>query len=243
MRHIALEIAYDGSGYSGWQTQDNAVTIQGVIEEKLSQIAQQRLRLSVAGRTDARVHAVGQIASFKSSLTLSEHTLQRALNALLPMDIRINRVFEVCDKFHPRYSARGRWYRYLISNAPVPVPFLKSYALWVSRRLHTGLLNKYSERIIGSHDFTSFATLEEEEVAVRDVYQCKCTRWRDFVVLDIIANSFLRKMVRTIVGTFLELEKEGAHPERVGEILSGCSRSTAGTTASPLGLYLMKVYY
>jgi tRNA pseudouridine38-40 synthase len=243
MRHIALEIAYDGSGYSGWQIQDNALTIQGVIEEKLSQIAHERLRLSVAGRTDAKVHAVGQIASFRSSLNLSERTMQRALNALLPKDIRINRVFEVSGAFHPRFSARGRWYRYLISNVSVPIPFLKNYALWMSRSLRTDLLNEYSERIIGSHDFTSFATLEEDEVAVRDVYHCKFRRWEDFVVLDIVANGFLRKMVRTIVGTFLKLEKEAAHPERVDEILSGRSRSIAGMTASPLGLYLMKVYY
>jgi tRNA pseudouridine38-40 synthase len=243
MRHIALEIAYDGSRYSGWQIQDDTVTVQGVIEEKLREISREKPRLAVAGRTDAGVHAVGQIASFRSTLTLPEERLRRALNSMLPKDIRIYRVFTVPEDFHPRYSARRRWYRYLISTAPVAVPFLRNYALWSRRALRTDLLNGYAVRLLGSHDFTSFATLEAGETAIRDVYHCVFVRSHEFVILDIVANSFLRKMVRTIVGTFLQLEKEGSHPERVEEILSARDRETAGMTAPSRGLYLMKVYY
>ena len=243
MRHIALEIAYDGSRYSGWQIQKNAVTIQGIIEETLGELTQEKVRLSVAGRTDARVHAVGQIASFHSNLSLSVEQLHRALNSMLPKDIRIYRVFEVSADFHPRYSAKRRWYRYIISNVPVLVPFLKNYALWVRRSIQLELLNGYAKRIVGCHNFTSFASIEEEEVPVREVYHCTFSRSADFVILDVVANSFLRKMVRTIVGTFLELEKQDAQPERVDEMIRARDRSVAGMTAYPFGLYLMKVFY
>lgn len=243
MRHIALEIVYDGTRYSGWQIQNNAVTIQGVIQEKLQEITQEPLRMRVAGRTDAKVHALGQIASFKTNCRMTEEQIKCALNSMIPKDIRVFRVFEVPISFHPRYSAKKRWYRYIISNVPEPIPFFKNYTLWVRRNINISLLNEYSEGIIGIHDFTSFATLDAGESPVREVLECMVSRKNDFIILDITANSFLRKMVRTIVGTFLELEKEGAKSERLTEILNARDRSEAGKTAYPGGLYLVKIFY
>jgi len=243
MRNIVLEIAYDGTPYSGWQIQNNAVTIQGIIEDKLQEIIQEQVRVLVAGRTDAKVHALGQIASFKTNCRISDEQIKCALNSMIPRDIRVLRVFEVPMSFHPRYSAKKRWYRYIISNGPEPIPFFKNFALWIRRSINIALLNEYSDRIIGVHDFTSFATLEDRESPEREVYECSVTRKNDFIILDIVANSFLRKMVRTIVGTFLELEKEQAGPERVTEILKAKDRSAAGKTAYPGGLYLVKIFY
>ena len=243
MRNIVLEIAYDGTPYSGWQIQNNAVTIQGIIEDKLQEITQEQVRVLVAGRTDAKVHALGQIASFKTNCRISEEQIKCALNSMIPRDIRIFRVFEVPMSFHPRYSAKKRWYRYIINNGPEPIPFFKNFALWIRRSINIALLNEYSDRIIGVHDFTSFATLVDRESTEREVYECSVTRKNDFIILDIVANSFLRKMVRTIVGTFLELEKEHAGPERVTEILKAKDRSAAGKTAYPGGLYLVKIFY
>ncbi len=238
-----LEIAYDGTPYSGWQIQNNAVTIQGIIEDKLQEITQEPVRVLVAGRTDAKVHALGQIASFKTNCRITDKQIKCALNSMIPRDIRVFRVFEVPMSFHPRYSAKKRWYRYIISNGAEPIPFFKNFALWIRGSINVALLNEYSERLIGVHDFTSFATLEDGESPEREVYECSVTRKNDFIILDIVANSFLRKMVRTIVGTFLELEKEHAGPERVTEILKAKDRSEAGMTAYPGGLYLVKIFY
>ncbi len=243
MRHIALEIAYDGMHYSGWQIQNNAVTVQGVFQDVMYEILKGRPKIKVAGRTDAGVHALGQIVSFKSQCRMTEEQLGYALNSKLPKDIRILRVFEVPVKFHPRYSAQKRWYRYIISNAKVLLPFFKNYTLWVKRGINTLLLNEYCKEIIGTHDFTSFATLQIGDVPLRRVFECDFTRKDDFVILDIIANGFLRKMVRTIVGTFLELEKRNEKPERVSDILQAKNRGEAGKTEFPGGLYLVKVFY
>ena len=243
MRHIALEISYDGTSYAGWQIQKNAVTVQSVIQDTLGEILKKKQRLKFAGRTDAGVHAIGQIASFESESRMTKKEFHCALNSKLPDDIRIIRVFEVPMSFHPRYSAKKRWYRYIVNDAPVLFPFFNNYTLWTNRKLDVILQNKYCRKITGSHDFTSFATVEIDEVPYREVYQCQCYRKNDFVIFDIIANSFLRKMVRTIIGTFLRLERLAEKPERVSEILQARDRELAGQTANPGGLYLVKVFY
>jgi tRNA pseudouridine38-40 synthase len=243
MRRIALEIAYDGTGYSGWQVQDNAKTVQETIEKTLSEIVKEKQRLKVAGRTDAGVHALGQVASFDTKSGMSNSEVYRAINSNLPADIRVLKVNDVSMDFHPRYSAQKRWYRYIIHRSQNPVPFFRNYSLWVMRDIEISLLSAYCEKLIGSHDFTSFATLEVDETPVRRVFECSFLRKNDFISLDIVANSFLRKMVRTIVGTFLELERKGERPERVTEILRARNRSKAGMTVYPGGLYLVKVFY
>lgn len=239
----AFEVAYDGSAYAGWQVQNNALTIQGVIEDCLEKVLKKRVRITYAGRTDAGVHAIGQVIAFDIQSAMTGEQFVRALNSLLPLDIRMMRALEVVPHFHPRYTARARWYRYLIWNGKELVPFFRNYALWINRRLDLSLIGDYGARIVGEHDFTSFATVEEGEISVRRVVSCEVRRQRDFVVIDVVANSFLRKMVRTIVGTFLRLEGEGASPERVDEILSCENREAGGETAFAGGLYLARVFY
>jgi len=243
MRNIILTIAYDGSNYSGWQIQKNAVTIQEIVQQLLEKIVKHNIKMRVAGRTDAGVHAVGQVASFKTKSKMNSGEFKEAMNSLLPSDIRIMEVEDKDDNFHPRYRAIRRWYRYIIYNADVHSPFFKNYVLWLKREIDVDLLSQYCKRIIGDHDFTSFAVMEEGRSPIRKIYECEVKRKGDFIVLDITANSFLRKMVRSIIGTFLELEKNHKNPEELDRIMLAKERRLTGKTACPYGLYLMKVYY
>ena len=238
-----LTISYDGTNYSGWQIQKNAITVQGVIQGVLENIVQHNIRMRVAGRTDTGVHAVGQVASFKTTSRIAPENFKEALNSMLPPDIRIIAVDEMDESFHPRYSAIKRWYRYIIYNADVPSPFFRNYSFWIRRKIDLELINLYCEKIYGEHDFTSFAMIEKEKSPVRVVYNCEAKRRGDFILIDIVANSFLRRMVRSIVGTFLELERNNKKPDEIERILLAKERKLAGQTAYPCGLYLMKVYY
>jgi tRNA pseudouridine38-40 synthase len=239
----AFEVAYDGTDYAGWQIQDNARTIQGVIEDALKRVLKQRVRIAYAGRTDAGVHALGQVISFETESGMTGEQFVRALNALLPTQIRIMRQLSVADGFHPRYSASSRWYRYIIWNGEELVPFFRNYALWLNRRIDLERLRAYSRRIIGEHDFTSFATVRNGETPIRRVMRCEVHRMNDFIVFDIEANSYLRKMVRTLVGTFLSLEYRNGPPERIDAMLEAKDREAGGETAFAGGLYLARVFY
>jgi tRNA pseudouridine38-40 synthase len=243
MRNVALEIAYDGTAYSGWQLQNNAVTVQGVVEEALIRTGTASPRLRVAGRTDAGVHALGQVASFFTGSGMTPREYQLALNSLMPFDVRVLGARDAPSSFHPRFSARKRWYRYLVYNGDTLNPFFRNYALWLARGVNLGLLGEYAKRIVGRHDFTSFASLEPGDDPVREVYSCEVTKKNDFIIFDITANGFLRKMVRTLVGTFFELEKQEAEAGRITGIFRARNREKAGSTVFPGGLYLMKVFY
>jgi tRNA pseudouridine38-40 synthase len=243
MRNVALEIAYDGTAYAGWQLQNNAVTVQGVVEEALDRTGTASPRLRVAGRTDAGVHALGQVASFFTESGMTPREYQLALNSLMPFDVRVLGARDAPPSFHPRFSARKRWYRYLVYNGDTLTPFFRNYALWLARGVNLSLLGEYAKRIVGVHDFTSFASLEAGDDPVREVYSCDVTKKNDFIIFDITANGFLRKMVRTLVGTFFELEKQETVPERITGVLRARDRQEAGSTVYPGGLYLMKVFY
>ena len=243
MRNVVLNIAYDGTNYCGWQIQKNAITIQGVIQKLIENIVQHNIKMRVAGRTDTGVHAVGQVASFKTTSRISDQEFKDALNSMLPPDIRIMDVNDRDEKFHPRYSAIKRWYRYIIYNKDVPSPFFRNYSFWIKREIDVELLNRYCEKILGEHDFTSFAMIEDGSSPIRMVYECEVKRKGDFILFDIVANSFLRRMVRSIVGTFLDKERNKKEPEEIERILLARERKLAGQTAYPCGLYLMKVYY
>lgn len=243
MKSIAMDVCYDGTRYSGLQVQENGTTIQGLIEDALARITSRTVRIRYAGRTDAGVHAVGQVITFHTDGSMSAGQFHAALNSLLPLDIRIMGARDVPPEFHPRYDAKKRWYRYLINTAPQRIPFFNDYALWIPRKLDTGLLKCYCACVRGEHDFSSFASLEKGDNPVRSVYECSIGVRNDFVHIDITGNSFLRKMVRTIVGTFLELEKRNESPQNIEEMLHARDRGRAGSTAFAGGLYLMKVFY
>lgn len=243
MRHIALELAYDGTHFSGWQIQRNERTVQGVMEKALGTILKGHVGLNAAGRTDTGVHALGQVASFRAETRMTEEELKRALNSMLPKDIRIRGVYEVEMSFHPRYSAEKRWYRYIIDTASWASPFFRNYSLWIGRKPDLSLLNEYCKRIVGIHDFRSLSSVEPGKSCVREVFHCEFIQKDDFLIFDIIANSFLRKMVRMIIGTFLELERVRVSSARVDEVLGERDKRRRGKTACPGGLYLVKVFY
>jgi tRNA pseudouridine38-40 synthase len=243
MRNVSLDVSYDGTSYSGWQIQNNALTIQGVIEAGLATVVKEKVRITYAGRTDAGVHALGQVIAFKTDTSMTGEQFKYALNALLPQDIRVMEAHEASLSFHPRYSALRRWYRYIIWNGRDAVPFFNNYALWIKRSVDISRFETYCRMIIGTHNFTSFATVGTHENPIRRIFECAMKKKGDFIVFDIIANSFLRKMVRTIIGTFLELEREKVSPKAVDEILRAEDRRIAGETAFAGGLYLAKVFY
>ncbi len=243
MRNIAIEFSYDGTGYYGVQYQREVPTVQGVMEEALARITKERVRLKISGRTDTGVHAVGQVGSFITRSKMSPWEFKIALNSELPQDIRVNLASEMPMDFHPRYSAIKRWYRYIIYNSRTQSPFIRNHAVWIPFELDLGLLNSYAREIIGTHDFSAFATVERGDLPLRTVYEARFIRKGDFVIFDIIGRSFLRKMVRTLVGTFLYLEKHKVSPVRVREILLSRDRKQAGDSAKPYGLYLYKIFY
>jgi tRNA pseudouridine38-40 synthase len=242
-RTFALEVCYDGTAYAGLQVQENAVTVQGVIEDALGVILKRPVRICYAGRTDAGVHAMGQVLSVRTPGRMQPGQMQAALNALLPNDIRVLTAREEKPGFHPRYDAVKRWYRYLIDWHDVRIPFFYRYSHWVPRRPDAGVLSAYGRSILGDHDFTSFAVLEPGQNPFRSVYEWEVSERDRFVIIDIVGNAFLRKMVRTLVGTFLELERNGEPAGKVEEILQRRNRPAAGQTAYAGGLYLMKVFY
>ncbi|MFW6180648.1 MAG: tRNA pseudouridine(38-40) synthase TruA [Spirochaetota bacterium] len=242
-RTIALELCYDGSRFHGLQVQHGVLTIQGLVEEALERIVGRHVRIRFAGRTDAGVHAMGQVVSFTCASRMDPGAFRAALNALLPPDIRVLRGWEAPPGFHPRYDAAARWYRYLIDWHPERIPFFFRYSLWVHREPDLDLLRSYGEQVVGEHDFTSFATLERGENPRRAVFECRMRGKDRFLAIDIVGNAFLRKMVRTLVGTFLELERERQPARAVADILHRKDRAAAGQTAYAGGLYLMKVFF
>jgi tRNA pseudouridine38-40 synthase len=242
-RNIALELCYDGSRYHGLQVQHGALTIQGLVEAALERVVKRPARIRFAGRTDAGVHAMGQVVCFRCRSRMTPGAFRAALNSLLPPDIRVLRGWDAPPEFHPRYDAVARWYRYLIDWHAERIPFFYRYSLWVRRQPDLELLRSYGEQVVGEHDFTSFATLERGENPRRAIFECSMRARDSFLAIDILGNAFLRKMVRTLVGTFLELERERRPAREVADILKRKNRSAAGQTAYAGGLYLMKVFF
>ena len=158
----AFELCYDGTAYAGWQVQENAQTIQGVIESSLEAMLKRHVRITYAGRTDAGVHAIGQVMSFTCDSNMTGEQFKRALNALIPQDIRIMKPLVVEEDFHPRYNARARWYRYIMWNGRETVPFFRNYSLRLDREVDISRLRSYGKRIVGEHNFASFASLVQD---------------------------------------------------------------------------------
>lgn len=255
MRRICLTLQYDGTAYSGWQVQASGVTIQGLLQDSLYRLTGERVNVIGAGRTDAGVHAIEQIAAFDSGSGLHVDVMKRALNAMLPRDIRVEGVSEAERDFHPRYSAQSKRYVYHIANMEdVPV-FMRRYVWWVRFPLDAGAMGAASASLVGNHDFTSFrgsgcgAKSPVRKVSCLEVERSSYaiflfTKFHgEFIRVSIEANAFLRHMVRNIVGTLVEVGRGRIDPERMKGILEARERRAAGPTAPPNGLFLEKVIY
>jgi tRNA pseudouridine38-40 synthase len=247
-RTLKLTLAYDGTDFAGWQIQPAARTVQGTVQSILARITGEPVKLVGSGRTDAGVHALGQVASFETSSAHACGVFYRALNADLPDDITVVSVDEAPAGFHARGSARRKRYRYVIHDSGVHDVFARRYCWQLPYALDERAMQRAAESILGTHDFSSFETAgSERESSVRTVFAVDVSRSladRPFEVhLEIEADGFLYNMVRAIAGTLVQVGR-GARPEQwVGEALAARSRSAAGPTAPPQGLFLLWVRY
>ncbi|TFG64767.1 MAG: tRNA pseudouridine(38-40) synthase TruA [Spirochaetales bacterium] len=245
MRNIRLTIAYDGTDFCGWQVQKNGRTVQETIEKALEKLHKHPVFLHGAGRTDSGVHATGQTASFISDAeNIPPGKFNLALNSILPKDVRITGSGEVHPSFHARFSAVARTYHYYLYPSGVRHPVLRNYCWQVKRQFNLPLLNDYAARLVGQHDFTAFSgPRNEDKSPFRNIHAASFFPMNGFTVFSITGNAFLWKMVRSIIGTLLELEYKKAGPDRVREIIESGNRALAGSTAPATGLYLHKVSY
>ena len=242
MRTLVLKIEYDGTGFLGWQLQSEGRTVQGVLEEAIRTILQAGLRMTAAGRTDAGVHATGQVVHFRTDSDLVVDRLKKGLNGVLPPDVRVLEAAQVADDFHARFSAVGRRYVYRITRRPSA---LRRHHAWhVAYPLDVGAMRRASAALVGRHDFTSFCqAASSADGTMCEVRELDWIEEGDELRLRIEANRFLHHMVRTIVGTAVDIGR-GRWPEQVmAEMLEAKDRRAAGANAPAHGLCLEAVRY
>jgi tRNA pseudouridine38-40 synthase len=242
MRVIRLVVGYDGTDFCGWQRQLGDRTVQGELEEALTRLAGKRIPVVGAGRTDAGVHALGQVASFRTALDLGEAELLRALNSLLPRDVRVSSVRTAPPAFDARKSARSKIYQYRIYNGPQVSPFLFRYVLHWPGRLDFGKMAEAARLFKRKADFTAFSSNRLLQ-PVRRVTRSDLRKKGPEIVYTIEAEGFLRYMVRAIVGTLLEVGRRRVEPQAIEDLFRQKKRSLASPTAPAKGLCLIKVVY
>ena len=242
MFNYKFSIQYDGTRYSGWQIQDNALTVQEVISGSIQKILQAEVKLIGSGRTDAGVHALGQVANFITDKELETSKFKYSLNAVLPDDIAIDSIDLVDEQFHSRFSAKRRSYIYLISNKKSP--FYDRYSFTIFNELNIEKLNLLSSVLLGEQDFTSFCKVKTDVLnKFCEVYDARWRRQKNFYIFYIEANRFLYGMVRAVVGSIIRANKLENGTEYLKNILSQKDRASAADAVPSKGLFLYKVKY
>ena len=243
-RNLKLEIEYDGSNYYGWQVQNSSKTIQHILEEALKKILQDNIKLTVAGRTDSGVHAISQVANFKSNTKITFEKLRWGLNCLLPEDIKITRIKNVPLDFNSRFWAKSKIYRYTILNRKYSSALLSKQVYFFHYPLNIALMRKEARVILGRHNFKSFQAADtRQRNPIRTIKRIKIFKDNGLLHVDIEADSFLYNMVRNIVGTLLEIGRGRFSKGAMLQILKSKDRSLAGPTLPAKGLCLLKVKY
>ena len=242
---IKAIIEYDGTDFCGFQRQPSRMTVQGELERALTNLFKQdEVKVIGAGRTDAGVHATGQVISFQSPERFPTDRIPPAMNGLLPKSIRIKTAEPAPDTFHARYSAKTRTYSYVILNREEPSAILGRYSWHVTKPLNLELMQAASKGLIGKHDFASFGMPDKPGGStIRAIFDFRIRRKQDAVYLIIRADGFLRGMVRAIVGTLVEIGREKREVADMAEIMKACDRRAAGASAPPQGLFLTRVEY
>ena len=267
-RNIMLTIAYDGTGYRGWQVQPNGLSVQECVERAVQRLTGESPRVFCAGRTDAGVHALGQVANFHTSCSIPIENVRRGLQCFLPEDISIVTVADVATRFHATYSAVKKRYRYVICDSDVVPPFLNRFVHRCRFHLDVDLMAEATQYLLGTHDFRCFETqYPNKSSSVRNIMEATIQRiegWQPWsashdwnpvhgrtyhnfdhpiIVFEVMADGFLYNMVRAIVGTLMEVGRRKYEPQFVRNIIQSQDRSQAGITAPAEGLYLVKVDY
>jgi tRNA pseudouridine38-40 synthase len=247
MANIKVILAYDGTNYHGFQEQRGTgfMTVQSVFEERLSKLAKRDIRVIGAGRTDAGVHARGQVVNFESGdLRIPPERLTYALNSLLPMDIVALEASEVPAAFHSRFSAIAKTYQYVINNGKNPSPFLRLYSYHIPRLLNTEAMQDGAQHLVGRHDFSAFRALGTPvKTTVRNLYGIRVSREGDLVYIEIRADGFLYHMARMIAGTLIRLGLGKIEPQDVSDIQASCDSLKGGPAAPARGLFLDSIEY
>ena len=244
MRRIFLEIAYDGTNYSGWQVQNNAVSVQETIDKALSEWLSEEIHTIGASRTDAGVHAKGNVAVFDTKSQIPADKFAFGLNSRLPDDICIQESFEVPMEFHPRFTETVKTYEYKILNRKFPDPTRRNDSLFYYGRLNVDAMNEAASYLVGPHDFKSFCAVNHDaKTTIRTIYSAIVDKEGDMITFQITGNGFLYNMVRIIAGTLLEVGIGKIKPTEIAEIIDAKDRKKAGKTLPPQGLCLINVEY
>ena len=255
MRTLKLTLAYDGTAFVGWQRQQSGISIQGLVEDAFARIEGSSVVVTGAGRTDAGVHAVGQVASVRVGHPIGVAPLQRALNAILPEEVRVLEVVEAPGDFHARFGARAKTYHYRIVTGYIVSPFERRYAWHVTQPLDIEAMRAAARPLVGTHDFAAFrAAGTETSTTVRTITRLDVTETAPpvaavadprarAIALEVDGDGFLRHMVRTIAGTLVEIGTGRRTPQSIVATLASKDRSEAGPTAPPWGLFLVRVEY
>ncbi|HEX7058594.1 MAG TPA: tRNA pseudouridine(38-40) synthase TruA [Solirubrobacterales bacterium] len=243
MSTVRLDLEYDGSRFKGWARQPGLRTVRGELEAALETVLRETVELTVAGRTDTGVHALGQVASFDTDVEVPDD-LARRVNGVGPDDIAVTAAAVTEDGFNARHDAESRSYLYRVLSRPSPSPFERGRALWWPHRLDRGALDACAEALVGTHDFTAFTPTQTDHVRFeRNVLAAEWAVDGDILAFRITADAFMRNMVRVLVGTQLEVAGGRRTLADFKSLLAGAPRSDAGDTAPPHGLYLESVAY
>ncbi len=245
MRNIKLIIEYDGSKYSGWQRLKNSdQTIQGKLESVISEMVSSHIEIIGSGRTDAGVHARGQVANFKTESNMTTKEMHKYINHYLPQDIVVNKVIEAPERFHSRYNAKSKKYTYYIWNHWISSPFQRKYSYHFIETLDIGLMEEASKKLVGTHDFIGFSSVKKtNKSTIRTIEEIAIVKEGNMLKFSFIGDGFLYNMIRIIMGSLIDIGIREKEISYIDEILKTKTRSIAGKTLPPHGLFLEEVYY
>ena len=244
MRNIKLTIEYDGKDFNGWQRQPNKLNIQGEIESVLENITKEKIELIASGRTDAGVHAIGQVANFKTNSKISIEKIPIAINSQVKNSIRIKSAEEVDERFHSRYNCKKKTYRYIIDNSKYGSSIYRNLTYYMPVKLNVKEMQKAVKYFEGEHDFKAFKSSgTSSKSSVRTIYKAEVKEKNEYIIIELTGNGFLYNMVRIISGTLVDVGLGKIKAEDIQRIIQDRDRQKAGKTLPPQGLFLVKVEY
>jgi len=244
MRNIKIKIEYDGKNFNGWQKQPDKLNIQGEIEKAIFEVTGEEVDVIASGRTDAGVHSLGQTANFKMENEMPIEKIPLAINSKLKKTIRVQTAEEVDERFHSRYSCKGKKYRYIINNAPIESALYKDFELHISQKLDIEKMREAIQYFVGEHDFSAFKSSgTSSKNSVREIYKAEIIEDGARVKIELTGSGFLYNMVRIISGTLLDVGLGNIEPNQIPNIIASKDRGMAGKTLPPQGLYLVEVFY